>query len=95
MVTTSNPSIAACKAQMGSASVTRHGNRHCAAFRGSFANVAKTRNDSDFTCHHHVRRATNAVHQAFTAAILIVELVLTESLTLIAGTAGEPSFSIS
>ncbi len=75
MVVTSKPSIAACKALMGSISVTMtRAPKPRKEWARAFADVAVAADHGDLAGDHDIGGALDAVGQRFAAAVKIVEL---------------------
>ena len=77
IVVTSKPSIAACRALIGSISVTiTRAPSACIAVGAALADVAIAGDDDDLAGDHHVGGPLDAVGQRFAAAVEVVELAL-------------------
>jgi hypothetical protein len=74
-VTTSNPSIAACRAQIGIDFGDLDAGAGTGQRRGrTLSDIAVTADNGDLAGHHDIGCAANAVDQRFLAAVFIVEL---------------------
>ena len=71
---TSNPSIAACNAQIGSISVTiTRAPAPCKNCSRTFTHITVTTNNSYFTSHHYISCSTDRIYQTFFTTIFVIK----------------------